>query len=87
MPQGDPSLCWSGSSGFPYLAGRERAPGRLHGLAEADVIDGSSCRAFVNSSLAPAVLFRRRLRSVGDVLEGIRRNGFSTSWLQALILR
>ena len=27
---------------------------------------------FVNSSLAPVVLFRRRLKSVADVLKGIK---------------
>ena len=32
---------------------------------------------FVNSSLAPVVLFRRRLKSVADVLKSFRNKGFS----------
>ena len=43
--------------------------------------------SFVNSSLSPVVLFRRRLSSVGDVLKGIHKNGFSTARWQALVLR
>ena len=31
----------------------------------------------MNSSLAPVVLFRRRLKSVADVLKGIRNRGFT----------
>ena len=37
------------------------------------------------SSLAPVVLFRRRLKSVADVLEGIRSKGFSQSRWVALL--
>ena len=40
---------------------------------------------FVNSSLAPAVLFRRRLMSVADVLKGIRSEGFTQSRWDALL--
>ena len=40
---------------------------------------------FVNSSLAPVVLFRRRLKSVADVLEGIRNDGFTQSRWEALL--
>ena len=39
---------------------------------------------FVNSSLAPVVLLRRRLRSVADVLKGIRCKGFTQSRWDAL---
>ena len=39
----------------------------------------------VNSSLAPVVLFRRRLRSVADVLKGIKNKGFSQSRWDALL--
>ena len=40
---------------------------------------------FVNSSLAPVVLFRRRLKSVADVLKGIRSRGFCQSRWNALL--
>ena len=39
---------------------------------------------FVNSSLAPVLLFRRRFKSVADVLKGIRQNGFSPSKWEAI---
>ena len=44
-----------------------------------DEVDVASAQYFVNSSLAPVVLFRRRLKSVADVLEGIRNKGFTQS--------
>ena len=40
---------------------------------------------FVNSSLAPVVLFRRRLKSVADVLTGIRGKGFTPPRWDALL--
>ena len=40
---------------------------------------------FVNSSLSPVLLFRRRLKSVADVLKGIRSKGFTQSRWDALI--
>ena len=40
---------------------------------------------FVNSSLAPVVLFRRRLKSVADVLKGNKSKGFSQSRSNALL--
>ena len=39
----------------------------------------------VNSSLAPVVLFRGRLKSVADVLKGIRTEGFTKSRWDALL--
>ena len=39
---------------------------------------------FVNSSLAPVLLFRRRLKSVADVLKGVRSKGFTQSRWDAL---
>ena len=33
------------------------------------------------------MLFRRRLSSVGDVLKGIKKDGFSTARWQALMLK
>ena len=44
-------------------------------------VDVQSAPFFVNSSLAPVLLFRRRLKSVADVLKGIREHGFTqTRW-------
>ena len=40
---------------------------------------------FVNSSLAPVVLFRGRLKSVADVLKGIRSSCFTQSRWDALL--
>ena len=40
---------------------------------------------FVNSSLSPVLLFRRRLKSVADVLKGIPSKGFTQSRWDALI--
>ena len=42
---------------------------------------------FVNSSLSPLLLFRRRLKSVADVLKGIRNKGFTQSRWDALLMR
>ena len=40
---------------------------------------------FVHSSLSPVLLFRRRLKSVADVLKGIRSKGFTQSRWDALV--
>ena len=40
---------------------------------------------FVNSSLSPVLLFRRRLKSVADVLKGIRSKVFTQSRWDALV--
>ena len=48
-------------------------------------MDVRSAQHFVNSSLAPVVLFRRRLESVADVLEGIRNRGFTQAGWEALL--
>ena len=40
---------------------------------------------FVHSSLSPVLLFRRRLKSVADVLRGIRSKGFTQSRWDALV--
>ena len=46
-----------------------------------DVVDASSSQFFVNSSLAPVLLFRWRLKSVADVLRGVQQHGFTqTRW-------
>ena len=44
-----------------------------------------SAQYFVNSSLSPVLLFRRRLKSVADVLKGIRNKGFIQSRWNALL--
>lgn len=48
-------------------------------------VDAHSAQYIVNSSLAPVILFRRRLRPVADVLKGIRNNGFTQSRWEALL--
>ena len=48
-------------------------------------MDVHCAQYFVNSSLAQVVLFRRRLKSVADVLEGIGNNGFTQSRWEALL--
>ena len=40
---------------------------------------------FVNSSLSPVLLFRRRLKSVADVLKGIRSKAFTQSRWNTLV--
>ena len=57
---------------------------RLYRVSQGDDVDVSSAQYFVNSSLAPVILFRRRLKSVADVLKGIRHHGFSQDRLDAL---
>ena len=57
---------------------------RLHRVSQGDVLDASSAQFFVNSSLAPVLLFRWRLKSVADVLEGNRQHGFTPTRLDAL---
>ena len=64
-----------------------RAPGRLHRSAGADEVDTANCHVCLNASLAPVILFRRRLHSVGAVLKGIRKSGLSIARWQALMLR
>ena len=41
---------------------------------------------FVNSSFAPVVHFRRRLKSVANVLKGLRSKGFTQSRWDALLM-
>ena len=64
-----------------------RALGRLHRSVRADEVDTANCPVFVNAFLAPVILFRRRLHSVGTVLNGIRKSGLSIARWQALMLR
>ena len=64
-----------------------RALGRLYRPKRADDVDVATFESFINSSLAPVILFRRRLQSVENVLKGIMNHGFSTASWQALMLR
>ena len=48
-----------------------RGASRLYKVSQSDEVDVQSAQCFVNSSLAPVLLFRRRLKSVADVLGGI----------------
>ena len=83
--QGDAPFLRRGSAFIRNRRIGGKAPGRLHRLARADEVDVGTCESFINSSPALVVLFRRRLRSVGDVLKGIRNNGFTTARWQALV--
>ena len=55
------------------------------GLVRGDEVDVHCAQYVVNSSLAPVVLFRRRLKSVADVLKGVRSRGFTLSGWDALL--
>ena len=55
------------------------------GPVKGDEVDVHCAQYFVNSSLAPALLFRRRLKSVADVFKGIRNKGFTQSRWNALL--
>ena len=49
----------------------------LYRVSNGDEVDVHCAQYFVNSSLCPVLLFRRRLKSVADVLRGIRSKGFT----------
>ena len=57
---------------------------RLYRVSQGDEVDAHSAQYFVNSSLAPVLLFRRRIKSVADALKGIRQRGFSQARVDAL---
>ena len=52
-----------------------RGSGRLYRASNGDEVDVYCAQYFVNSSLDPVVLFRRRLKSVADVLKGTGDKG------------
>ena len=52
---------------------------RLYRVSSGDEVDVHCAQYFVDSFLAPVVLFRRCLKSVADVLKGIRGKGFTQS--------
>ena len=56
-----------------------RGSSKLYRVSQGDEVDVLCAQYFVNSSLAPVLLFRRRLKSVADVLKGIRSKGFTQS--------
>ena len=58
---------------------------RLYRVSHGDEVDEHCAHYFVNSSLSPVLLFRRRLKSVADVLKGIRSKGFTQSRWDALL--
>ena len=83
--------CHSSSGSFAYSQATTWWQGcwsmgasRLLRVSRGDEIDVSSAKYFVNSSLAPALLRRRRIKSIADVLKGIRQHGFSPSRWDAL---
>ena len=59
--------------------------GRSGAASHSDEVYVCSAQYFVNSSLAPVLLFRRRLKSVADVLKGIRNRGFTQARWEALL--
>ena len=62
-----------------------RSSSRLYRVSQGDEVDINCAQFFVNSSLSPVLLFRRRLKSVAGVLKGIRDNGFTQSRWDALV--
>ena len=62
-----------------------RGSSKRYRLSQGDEVDAHCAQYFVNSSLAPVLLFRRRLKSVADVLKGIRCKGFTKSRWGALL--
>ena len=62
-----------------------RGSSRLYRVSQGDEVDVHCAQYFVNSSLALVLLFRGRLKSVADVLKGIRSRGFCQSRWNALL--
>ena len=63
------------------LGGRavgSRGSSRLYRASQGGEVDVHCAQYFVNSSLALVVLFRRRLKSVADVLKRYSEQGFSS---------
>ena len=56
----------------------------MYRASQGDEVDVHCAQYFINSSLALVVLFRRRLKSVADVLRGIGSKGFAQSRWDAL---
>ena len=62
-----------------------RSSSRLYRVSQGDEVDSNCAQFFVNSSLSPVLLFRRRLKSVAGVLKGIRDKGFTQSRWDTLV--
>ena len=62
-----------------------RGSSRLYRVSQGDDVDKHCAHYFVNSSPSPILLFRRRPKSVADVLKGIRSRGFTQSRWDALL--
>ena len=62
-----------------------RSSSRLYRVSQGDEVDSNCAQFFVNSSLSPVLLIRRRLKSVAGVLKGIRDKGFTQSRWDALV--
>ena len=58
---------------------------RLYRVSQGDDVGVHCAQYFVHSSLSPVLLFRRCLKSVADVLKGIRSKGFTQSRWDALL--
>ena len=58
---------------------------RLYRVSQGDDVDVHCAQYFVHSSLSPVLLFRRRLKSVANVLKGIRSKGFTRTRWDALL--
>ena len=58
---------------------------RLYRVSHGDEVDVHCAQYFENSSLTPVLLFRRRLKSVADVLKRYRSKGFTQSRWDALL--
>ena len=63
---------------------RGSAASKLHRVSQGDEVGAASAQYFGNSSLAPVLLLRRRMKSVADVLRGICQHGFSQGRWDAL---
>ena len=59
--------------------------GGCYRVSQGDEVDVHCAQYLVDSSLALVVLFRRRLKSVADVLKGFRDKGFTHSRWNALL--
>ena len=86
------TLPFLGEVSYVFVAGvlevKPLVAGALAGcivFPRVDEVDNNCAQFFVNSSLSPVLLFRRRLKSVADVLKGIRSKGFTQSQRDALV--
>ena len=58
---------------------------RLYRISQGDEVGVHCAQYFVGSSLALVLLFRRRLKSVADVLKGAKSQGFTQTRLDVLL--